>query len=103
MERVFTSSDPALVGLVLSVLESAGIRCLLRNQYLTGAMGELPVNECWPQVWVMDAADAPRASRLVREVVAQDDQHGAPWTCPGCGEALEGQFRQCWQCGALRG
>ncbi len=71
MQRVYTSSDPVSAGLVLSVLESAGIRCLLRNQYLTGALGELPVNECWPQVWVLDEADAPRARRLIAEALPQ--------------------------------
>ena len=98
--RVFTSSDPVLAGLVHSVLEAAGIPCLLRNQYLTGALGELPVNECWPQVWVIDEHDAPRARRLVDETVPRDGAQGAAWTCPGCGEHLEAQFRQCWQCGA---
>lgn len=101
MERVFTSSNPALAGLVQSVLESAGIPCLLRNHYLAGAMGELPVNECWPQVWVVDEADAPRAARLIREALPQDGGARPPWTCPTCGEVLEAQFRQCWQCGAL--
>ena len=102
MEPVFTSANPALAGLVLSVLESAGIPCLLRNQYQTGAMGELPVNECWPQVWVVDEADLQRAARLIRETLPRDGADGAPWACPGCGEVLEAQFAQCWQCGARR-
>lgn len=100
MQRVFTSSDPVLCGLLRSVLESAGIRCLLRNQYLHGAVGELPANECWPQVWVLDEADAPRAQRLIGETLPREGASGEVWTCPGCGEVLEPQFRQCWQCGA---
>ncbi len=102
MQRVYTSSDPVSAGLVLSVLESAGIRCLLRNQYLTGALGELPVNECWPQVWVLDEADAPRARRLIAEALPHDGAPGEVWTCPDCHERLEPQFSQGWQWGALR-
>lgn len=102
MQRVFTSSDPVSAGLVQSALEAAGIRCLMRNQYLTGALGELPVNECWPQVWVLDADDAPRARRLIAELLPRDGAQGESWTCPDCGERLEPQFRQCWQCGASR-
>ena len=102
MQRVYTSSDPVSAGLVLSVLEAAGIRCLLRNQYLTGALGELPVNECWPQVWVLDEADEPRALRLIAEALPRDGAQGEPWTCADCGERLEAQFQQCWQCGARR-
>ena len=102
MQRVYTSSDPVSAGFVRSVLEAAGIPCLLRNQYLTGALGELPVNECWPQVWVLDEGDAPRARRLIDETLPRDGASGEGWTCPDCGERLEPQFRQCWQCGALR-
>ncbi|MGE0859028.1 MAG: DUF2007 domain-containing protein [Gammaproteobacteria bacterium] len=102
MERVYTSSDPVLAGLVLSVLESAGIRCLLRNQYLAGALGELPVNECWPQVWVVDASDAPRAARLIETALPREAAAGDAWTCLSCDERLEAQFAQCWRCGALR-
>ncbi|MBK8958001.1 MAG: DUF2007 domain-containing protein [Proteobacteria bacterium] len=102
VQRVYTSSDPVSAGLVLSVLEAAGIPCLLRNQYLTGALGELPVNECWPQVWVLDEDDAPRARRLIADALPQDGASGEAWLCPDCGERLEPQFSQCWQCGALR-
>jgi hypothetical protein len=24
------------------------------------------------------------------------------WSCHGCGEAVDGPFEQCWNCGALR-
>ena len=80
----------------------SGIRCLLRNQYLAGALGELPVNECWPQVWVVDAADAPRAARLIEAALPREAPPGEAWTCPACDERLEAQFAQCWRCGALR-
>ena len=102
MQRVFTDCDAVLSGLIRSVLEAAGIACLLRNQYLTGALGELPVNECWPQVWVVDDDDAPRALRLIGETLPSAALGGECWDCPGCGESLEPQFRQCWQCGARR-
>ena len=102
MQRVFTGSDPVLSGLVCSVLEAAGIHCLMRNQYLSGALGELPVNECWPQVWVVSDDDAPRALRLIAQTVPRDGATGERWNCPDCGEQLEPQFRQCWQCGTLR-
>ena len=102
MQRVFCDSDLVLSGLVRSVLETAGIHCLVRNQYLTGALGELPVNECWPQVWVVSDDDAPRALRLIAQTLPRDGAHGECWTCPDCGEQLEAQFGQCWQCGAWR-
>jgi hypothetical protein len=102
MRRVYTSADAVQCGWLASVLETAGIRCLLRNAYLGGAAGELPVNECWPEIWVLDDADAPRAERLLREAAAPPAAAG-PWRCPACGETLEASFGQCWHCGTERG
>ena len=102
MQRVFIDSNTVLTGLVHSVLEAAGIHCLVRNQYLAGALGELPVNECWPQVWVVSDDDAPRALRLIAQAMPRDGTSGECWVCPDCGERLEPQFAQCWQCGARR-
>jgi hypothetical protein len=62
-------------------------------------MGELPPAECQAEVWVLDAGEAQRAERLLREGPAAC---GPPWTCADCGEPMEPQFTQCWRCGATR-
>ena len=51
---------------------------------------------------VLDEADEPRALRLIAEALPHDGAQGEPWTCGDCGERLEAQFQQCWQCGARR-
>jgi hypothetical protein len=83
---------------VCNVLVHAAIPCELRNDRLWSALGEIPLPEAWPQVWVEDERDVERARAVLREL-----ERGAPvpaWTCPACGEWLEGQFTHCWQCGA---
>ncbi len=80
-----------------NVLITAGIHCELRNQYLAGAMGDLPMIETWPQLFVEDADERFALSVLVRAASAVP---GVPWTCNGCGEQLEPQFTHCWRCGA---
>ncbi len=101
MKRVYSAADAVHCGWLKSVLDAAGIPCLLRNAYLGGAVGELPVNECWPELWVLEDADAARAERLIREAEAPPAEAEA-WRCPRCGERIEGAFAQCWQCGAAR-
>jgi len=98
--RVFSSFDLVAVHHARNLLESEGIRAVVRNERLASAMGELPPAECQAEVWVMEAGDAPRAEQLLREGVKVS---GAPWTCPACGEQLEPQFTQCWRCGARKG
>jgi len=98
MKRVYTAADPLLVGHVAALLEGRGIDCVVRNRHLAGGVGELPPNEVWPQVWVADE-DADAAGRLVAELESAPAP-GAGWTCPSCGEHVEGQFAVCWSCGA---
>ena len=97
MKRVYSSYNLVAVHHARNVLEAAGIRAVVKNQYLSSAMGELPPAECQPQLWVLDDADAARAEQLLFAGAPS----GPPWTCE-CGETLGGQFTQCWNCGAYR-
>lgn len=67
---------------------------------LTGGIGELPINECWPEVWVNNESDYRTAERLIETALAQNTG-GEPWKCQ-CGEIIEGQFDTCWSCGKLQ-
>lgn len=102
MKRVYSSDNPLIIGHLKQVLEANHIECVTRNEYLLGAAGELPPNECWPELWVIDDALQPKARALVESVLAMDDRPRADWRCPTCHEALEGQFTACWACGAER-
>ena len=100
MKRIYRAASMLQVAHVRNVLTVAGIPCEIRNQYLSGAMGELPMIETWPQLFV-DAADEPRALRALASASAPNP--GPSWACPGCGEVLEPQFTTCWRCGAEMG
>ncbi|RFA24803.1 hypothetical protein CAI21_20250 [Alkalilimnicola ehrlichii] len=97
MKRVYQAADILLAGHIHAVLEQHGIPAVLRNAYLGGAAGELPLNECWPEVWVSDDEDYELARRLVADIL--EAPGGSDWRCSGCGELVEGQFAACWSCG----
>ncbi|MGD8430515.1 MAG: DUF2007 domain-containing protein [Ectothiorhodospiraceae bacterium] len=100
MKRVYTSADPLIVGHLENVLKRQGIACFVRNRYLAGGVGELPPTEVWPQLWVEEDRDEAAARRLIGEVMGEVGEPGPPWRCPRCGESIEGQFAECWNCGA---
>jgi len=102
MTALYTTPDLPLAGLLQSVLSAAAIETELRHRYLAGAFGELPPDACWPQIWLLDERDRPRAERILAEVLAAKPRPGPPWQCAGCGEQHAAQFDQCWQCGARR-
>lgn len=99
MPRVYSSYDLVAAHHARNLLEAEGIRAEVRNERLSSAMGELPPAECQAEVWVLEARDAARAERLLREGPRAS---GPPWTCADCSEHMEPQFSQCWRCGALR-
>ena len=97
MKRVFRAASLLQVAHARNVLTAAGIDSELRNQYLAGALGDLPPFETWPQLWVEDPLESMALRALER---AANAPPGAPWTCGQCGELLEPQFTTCWRCGA---
>jgi putative signal transducing protein len=96
VKRVFGSFNQQVVHHAKNLLEAAGIRVLIRNQYLSSAMGELPPAECQAEVWVWNDSDASRAEQIL-----QHRESGPDWSC-SCGETLGAQFTQCWRCGSYR-
>ena len=99
--HTFSLADRAEAGLLKELLEREGVPCLLRNEQLFAALGEIPFLECFPELWVVDDEIWPRA-RLLLDSWFKSDENTTSWTCPGCGETLEGQFGACWQCGKAR-
>ena len=100
MHKIYTAADPIFVGYLRSLLEDRGIQCLVRNELLQGGAGELPPNECWPELWIID----PRDETLARDIIdnTKTPQARAAWVCHVCGESAEGQFSACWSCGSQR-
>lgn len=102
MKRLYAANDTALLQYLHGMLADRGIRTIIRNQLLQGAAGELPVNECWPELWVLIDDDYSLARSLVEEAVTPPAAEGAPWRC-SCGEWIEPQFSECWSCGESTG
>lgn len=99
MKRVWSGSSLHDTTHFKNLLEHAGIDCVIKNRELGGALGDLPVLDCSPELWVLRDGEASRAAALLRETVAPAPGGGAPWHCPRCGEDNEPQFAACWRCG----
>ena len=103
MRRIFTAKDPLMIGHLKNVLATFGIDCITKNVYLSAAAGELPVIDCWPELWVLDERRHAEAQSILKKTLAPLESVKKPWQCAGCGEEIEGQFSECWKCGQRRG
>ena len=100
MKRVYRAATLLDVAHARNLLIAAGIPSEIRNQYLAGAAGDLPMFETWPQLLVEEIDEARALAVLQR---AQRPAEGEAWTCRQCGERLEPQFTACWRCGTEAG
>jgi rubrerythrin len=100
--KLLTRADNLMIAtLWQQMLETAGIRCEVRNRYIGAAAGELPPDQVAPQIWLRDDRDEERATTLLEEL--RQPSRLASWSCFNCGEIVEGQFFQCWNCEVPRG
>ena len=98
MRRVYTAATLPEAHLVRQLLESAAINARVFNENAQGAIGELPVIDGWPDVWI-DQNHQFHAARAVigcYEASSEDEL-----LCNSCGEISPGSFEVCWQCQAV--
>ncbi len=102
MKHLFTATnsiDGANIEMLKGLLEDAEIRCMIRNEYLSSAMGEVPFLEASPELWILKEEDYFRARSMLETWRHTRIEVHEPWSCEDCGESIEGQFTSCWQCG----
>jgi hypothetical protein len=97
LKRIYSSFNLAAVHHAKNLLAAEGIPAVVKNEFLSSAMGDLPPAECQAELWLLDPRDAARAEQLL----FRPEPQGEDWTC-GCGERCGPQFTQCWRCGAYR-
>jgi hypothetical protein len=105
MKQLYIADDPTEAHLVKGILEQYGISCEIRGEALWIARGQLPLtSETLPTIWIIDDNRYEEATELTERFKngTLTENTGANWKCPECGEEVEGQFTECWQCGANR-
>ncbi|MFV2056891.1 MAG: putative signal transducing protein [Thiohalomonadales bacterium] len=95
---VYSAADLFMVTHAANVLNNHGIETLIENNFLAGAVGELPVFECWPRLFVVVDSNYKKALAIITtQILAQKPSPN--WLCSHCSEDNEGTFELCWSCG----
>jgi len=97
--RTYHFSEAHQARLLKGLLEQRGIPCLIRNERLLTAMGEIPFVECFPELWVLNDEDYPIARSIADDWQEPPPAGRADWICPRCGESVDGDLGECWNCG----
>ena len=102
MRLIFEHIDFTIVGHMQTILNTAGIPTDLRNAGAAGLAGEVPYTQVYPELWILNNSDEERARAIIKDYREKDAATpvGPDWKCVNCGESVEGQFAECWNCGA---
>lgn len=95
MRRLRQAPNIALATLWVDLLREAGIAASVQRQFLSGVAGELPPDQCLPEIWVTHDEQHAQATALLDELLTLPQRR---WAC-ACGEVVEGGFESCWNCG----
>jgi hypothetical protein len=85
----------AIAALWVDTLREAGIDASVQREFLSGAAGQLPPDQCLPEIWVAHEEQEAAALALLRQLQSLPQRR---WVC-ACGEVVEGGFESCWNCG----
>lgn len=102
MREIYSHSDFHQVALRRSVLEAAGIPCIIRNETsyrIADAFGGflaclVPIAEWWPNLCVIHDEHYFEALELLRASPSSNSQ----WICTQCREDVPAEFDTCWKC-----
>lgn len=101
MKKLYASDDRVMLYHINNVMKAEGLECIIKNDLMYSLAGEVPVNEVWPELWLIDTSQQKKAETILAELVTQQQpQMGSDyWQCRKCGEKHEIQFTECWRCG----
>jgi hypothetical protein len=105
MLKIYVANNPTEAHFIAGLLNDSGIEAHVQGEALWGARGEVPPSPATlPSVWINKDEQAEDALAVIRhqgQPTLNADGDGT-WRCVACGETIEGQFTECWNCGASR-
>ncbi len=100
MEKLCRAGNLQEAYLILHRLEHAGIEARVLNEHAQSGVGQLPFTHAYPEIWLLEPADAVRARVIVKEYECAGSVP-ASRICRFCSEENPGSFELCWRCGSV--
>jgi hypothetical protein len=98
LKRLSQAPNLGIAQVWVDALCQAGIAASLQRRFASSIAGDIPPDQALPEVWIDDEQQWAAANEFL---AAWRNPVQKRWNCMSCGEAVEGGFDACWQCGAL--
>lgn len=96
MKLIYTHENGFLVNNIKNIIEADGIETILKNEFSSGAIGEVSAVDAWVELWVINDDDVEKANRIISEMKSKADE--PDWQCRECKEENDASFDICWNC-----
>jgi hypothetical protein len=98
MQKLYSSEDIIVLTHLHDLLRQYDIKtivkqCKMRDIY--------PAVESISELLVLSGGDYDRAMEIIHKSLSSTEVKES-WSCSSCKEKIEGQFKQCWKCGAYK-
>ncbi len=100
MKLIYTNENRFIVNNINNIIKNSGIETYLKNEFISGAAGDLSPFDTWLEVWVINDKDYAQSIELINAL--ENNKQSFNWTCPRCHEENPATFDNCWQCQAER-
>lgn len=97
MKLIYTHENKLLVENARNLLQIEGINTVIKNEFSSGAAGDLAPMDTWPELWLVDESQFTTAKTVIEAMQAK--ACGDDWRCNQCQEINGAAFEVCWSCG----
>jgi hypothetical protein len=102
LKKLYSAASLPDAHLIRNLLDQAGIEAHVFNENAQGGVGQLPVMEACPQIWIVNERDLQRARQLL-EAFEHMPAIRSNLRCEQCAEDNPTTFQLCWNCGSSLG
>lgn len=97
MHKIYSAENLQAAYLLQSLLAEAGVKTRILNEYAQGGVGDISFTQAYPEIWLVDDADAESAQSVVDHFERRDEPINTI-VCPNCKEPNPDTFEVCWRC-----
>lgn len=92
--KVYSARQRLEAVMIKEILEDEGIEAMINDVVVDAGCAAMGYSGAY------DVLVFPEQAEEARALLEAD--HGPDWTCPTCGEKVDGVFDSCWKCGRER-
>ena len=99
MKKLYIADTTHDAHITQDLLKQRGFETEMRDANLSSTFGQIPLKAVKTTLWV-NSETFSEAKKVLDEIKNAPEKEYKPWNCHRCGESIEGNLLECWNCSA---